>query len=86
MTAILVDLERTTKVGEKDNDCFVQHPSHLEVGEKSGHGTVEDGQEAILHLREIHLVGIPVSTSSSGEVARRTKSLHDGHSGLDRTM
>ena len=84
-TAIIVDLGRATKVGEKYNQGFLQHPSHLKVSEKGGNATVEYGEETILHLRKVPPVCIPVVTTASGKVASGAKSLHDGNSRLDQT-
>jgi hypothetical protein len=65
-TAILVDLRRAAKVGEKYNRRFLPHASHLEVGEQGGDATTKYGEETILHLRKVPPVGVPVVTTATG--------------------
>ena len=43
-SAVAVHLRGSTKVGQKYNQGLIKHPSHLQIGQKCGHGTIKNRQ------------------------------------------
>ena len=41
-SAVTVNLRRSSEIGEKNNQGFIKHAAHLEIGKESGDRTVEN--------------------------------------------